>query len=371
MRILYYTYSLPVGGAETIVTEYLQKLKERGHEVSLVQDFYTDSFLTRRLRESGIPIYTLWKGNAGSSLGQKLKGAARAAGLFRRFNRVLRRTSPDIVHLHGCPDHMDKLDFPPNRIFYTFHSELHRNLRMIGSDNQARLQALCDRGATLSVLTEHCARECRELFHTDRVLRVPNGVDFGKVRKETYDRDRLEALFGIPKDRFLVGTLGRLDPVKNHERMISIFRAVKTQCPEAALLIVGGDRDGRMKRLKALAEELGIGPDVYFTGQRQDGDAILAAMDRFLLTSKSESFSLVTIEAQALGVPCVVSDAVPEEVACKGCTRMPLAASDEAWAKAILAPASDQCIGKPEQFDLDTVIGQLEKSYREKSDAIP
>ena len=371
MRILYYTYSLSVGGAETVVTEYLQKLQSRGHEVFFMQDFSTDSFLTQRLKDSGIPIYTLWKGDLASPLGKKIKGAARAVGLYHRFNHILHQITPDIVHLHGCPDHMDKLDFPPERIFFTFHSELHRNLKILGSSNQARLQRLCDRGATLSVLTEDCARECRELFHTDRVLCIPNGVDFGKVREHIYDREQLNTLFGIHKDRFLVGTLGRLDPVKDHERMLSIFRAVKKRCPEAALLIVGGDRDGRMERLKALAEELGIGQDVYFTGQRQDGDAILAAMDRFVLTSKSESFSLVTIEAQVLGVPCIVSDAVPAEVACRGCTRVPLAASDETWAEAILAPGRDEAAGKLERFDLNAVIGRLEACYREKSDAIP
>ena len=366
MRILFYTYSLPVGGAETIVTEYLQKLKDRGHEVFLVQDFYTDSFLTQRLKNSGIPIYTLWKGNAASSLGKNMKRAARAVGLQGRFNGILRQVSPDIVHFHGCPDHMDKLDFPPERMFFTFHSELHRNLKILGSGNQTRLQALCDRGLTLCVLTEDCARECRALFHTDRVICIPNGVDFGKIRENTYDRQRLEALFGIPGDRFLVGTLGRLDPIKDHERLLSIFAALKKQCPQSCLLLVGGDQDGRMEALKNLAKELGIGPDVYFAGQRQDGDAILAAMDRFVLTSRSESFSLVTIEAQALGVPCIVSTAVPEEVACKNCTRLPLGASDEAWAQAILSPVSGQLTADLDQFDLNAVIDRLEESYRQR-----
>lgn len=366
MRILFYTYSLPVGGAETIVTEYLQRLQDRGHEVSLVQDFYTDSFLTQRLQNRGIPIYTLWKGNAGSPLGQNLKRAARAVGLQGRFNQVLHQVQPDIVHFHGCPDHMDRLDFPPERMFFTFHSELHRNLKILGSGNQARLQALCNRGLTLCVLTEDCARECRALFHTDRVVCIPNGVDFDKARSSTYSRAQLESLFGIPADRFLVGTLGRLDPIKEHERLLSIFASLKKQCPQSCLLIVGSDQDGRMDRLKALASELGIGQDVYFTGQRQDGDAILAAMDRFVLTSRSESFSLVTIEAQALGVPCIVSAAVPEEVACKACTRLPLNASDEVWVQAILAPASGQSAGSLDQFDLNAVIDRLEKSYRQR-----
>lgn len=364
MRILFYIYSLPVGGAEMIVTDYLEKLQGRGHEVCLVEDFHTDSFLPRRLLDKHIPVFTLWKGNISSPLGRRQKQAARMLGLYRRFNKVLKTWQPDIVHFHGCPDHMDRIAFPRERMFYTFHSELHRNLRILGEGNQARLQALCNGGLTVCALTEDCARECREIFHTDRVAYVPNGVDFGKVRSRIYDRAEIEALFGIPRDRFLVGTLGRLDPVKEHERLLAIFREVQARRRDASLLVVGGDCGGRLEKLQALARELGIEKNVVFTGQRQDGDAILAAMDRFVLTSRTESFSLVSIEAQALGVSCVLSDAVPKEVACENCLRLSLSESDGTWAQAILDGPQRATAGDLSAFDLNRVMDTLEKVYR-------
>lgn len=366
MRILFYIYSLPVGGAEMIVTDYLEKLQSRGHEVCLVEDFHTDSFLTQRLLDKSIPVFTLWKGNISSPLGRRQKQAARMLGLHRRFDRILKTWQPDIVHFHGCPDHMDRLSFPRERMFYTFHSELHRNLRILGEGNQARLQTLCNGGLTICALTEDCARECREIFHTDRVVYVPNGVDFSKVRSRTYSRTEIEALFGIPQDRFLVGTLGRLDPVKEHERLLAIFREVWQRRKDAVLLVVGGDCGGRLEKLPALARELGLAQNVVFTGQRQDADAILAALDRFVLTSRTESFSLVSIEAQALGVPCILSDAVPKEVACENCLRLSLSESDSTWAQAILAPPSGTHTGSLGAFDLDAVIDTLEKTYRSR-----
>ena len=363
MRILFYIYSLPVGGAEMIVTDYLEKLQGRGHEVCLVEDFHTDSFLTQRLLGKNIPIYTLWKGNAASALGRREKQAARVLGLYRRFNRVLQDWKPDIVHFHGCPDHMDRLSFPRERMFYTFHSELHRNLNILGSANTARLQTLCSQGLTLCALTKDCARECREIFDTDLVEYVPNGVDFAKVRSRIYGRAEIEALFGIPRDRFLVGTLGRLDPVKEHERLLAIFREVQARRRDANLLVVGGDCGGRMEKLKALAQELGIGKNVVFAGQRQDADAILAAMDRFVLTSRTESFSLVSIEAQALGVSCVLSDAVPKEVACENCLRLSLSESDDTWVQAILDGPQRASAGDLSAFDLNRVTNTLEQVY--------
>lgn len=364
MRILFYIYSLPVGGAEMIVTDYLEALQSRGHEVALAEDFHTDSFLTRRLLDKNIPIYTLWKGNAASPLGRRQKQAARVLGLYRQFNQVLKDWQPDVVHFHGCPDHMDKLSFPRERMFYTFHSELHRNLKILGEGNQARLQTLCNGGLTLCALTEDCARECREIFHTDRVEYVPNGVDFNKVRSRTYDRAEIETLFGIPRDRFLVGTLGRLDPVKEHERLLAIFRQVLSCREDSALLVVGGDCGGRLEKLQTLARELGIEQNVVFTGQRQDGDAILAALDRFVLTSRTESFSLVSIEAQALGVSCILSDAVPKEVACENCLRLSLSESDDTWARAILDGPQKAAAGDLSAFDLNRVMDTLERVYQ-------
>ena len=365
MRILYYAYSLSVGGAETVVAQYLQKLRQEGAEVLLVQDTYTDSFLTRELEAQGIPIVTLWKGGTASKLGQTAKRAARGIGLYRTFNRAIRNFRPDIIHFHAFPDHMDRLEFPRERMFFTFHSELSRNLRLLGEGNQALLQKCADNGLSFCALTEACQTEIREIFHTDRVFYVPNGIDFQAIRSRRYSREDIAARFGIQKNRFLVGSVGRLHPVKNHERMLSIFRKVKDLRPDAVLLLVGGDMEGRMDKLRTLAARLGLEDAVIFTGERPDADQILSAMDCFLLTSLSESFSLVSIEAQALDVTCVLSDAVPESVACQNCVRLSLEAPDERWAEAVVGAESVPTIGNLENYDLNAVVDRLMQIYRD------
>ncbi len=364
MRILYYIYSLSIGGAETIVAEYLEQLRKRNAEVLLVQDYRTESFLTRALEEQGIPIVTLWPGSGDSKLGLAAKKAARGVGLYRGFNKAIRDFRPDVIHYHAFPDHIDRLDFPRDRMFYSFHSALERNLRMLGEKNVTLLQSLSDGGMTFCGLTEDYAKEIGARFHTDRVLCIPNGLDFDRIRSERYSRAELCSLFGIPEDAFLLGTVGRLHPVKNHERMLSILGEVRKTWPDARLLIVGADQDGRGALLRQKAAELGIEDALVLAGERRDADAILAAMDCFLMTSHSEALPLVAIEAQVQGVKCVFSDAVPQSVACQNCIRLGLEAPDSAWAEAVLhSPALPGSTEALDAYNVQTVIEKLLRVY--------
>lgn len=366
MRVLFYTYSLCVGGAEVIAAEYLLMLKERGLEVGLVEDFRSDTFLSRKLADSGIPVYTLWNGNVDAPFGWKRKAIARKAGLWRGFNRILRRFHPDVLHFHGMPDHMERLDFPANRMLYTFHSEIRRNLESLGPKNTAVLREMNRQGLLLCALTQAAAEDVRGIFDTRRVFCVPNGMNYDEIRTQRYTRAQLSQLLGIPETGFLLGTVGRLHPVKNHERALRIFREVKKISPDARLVLVGGDWDGRMAKLQAQAREYGIEGDVFFTGVRQDAAAITAAMDCFFLTSLSESFGLVALEAQAQGVRCVCSQVVPQECLCRqDAVGLSLEEADLSWAEAILhGNRKNPNPGDFDIFEIHHVIDSLVETYQ-------
>ena len=93
---------------------------------------------------------------------------------------------------------------------------------------------------------------------------------------------------------------------------------------------------------------------------RDDATAIISCLDVFILPSFSESFSLATIEAQALGIKCVVSETVPNEVICNSnCIRLSLNESNESWAESILIDSQNVCDGDIYKFDKKNVISQL------------
>jgi glycosyltransferase involved in cell wall biosynthesis len=146
-----------------------------------------------------------------------------------------------------------------------------------------------------------------------RVTVVPNGVDLAAFRPGLGGA-RVRGELGIPPEARLVGTVGRLHPVKGHDLFLRAAAEVATAFPTAHFLLVGGgEAEGE---LKALAAQLGLDPRVHFAGHREDIPEILPALDCFVLASREEPFGRVLVEAMAAGLPVVAArvGGVPEIV---------------------------------------------------------
>ena len=126
-----------------------------------------------------------------------------------------------------------------------------------------------------------------------------------------------------------MGTVARLDPIKNHEMMIRSLKAVQALHPDTYLIIVG---DGpERQRLQCLASDFQLGRHVIITGYREDTEAFYKIMDLFLLTSFSEGMAMTLLEAMACGLPCVATDVGGNaEVVCGGLTGLIIPSGDEA-----------------------------------------
>ena len=110
----------------------------------------------------------------------------------------------------------------------------------------------------------------------------------------------------LPESAFLVGSIGRLDELKNYDVLIAALGQLKDSLPEVHLAVLG---DGpRKERLKALAEELGVAERVHLLGFRNRPESFLAALDVFALPSKYEGMSNVVLEAMSSGLPIVCAD---------------------------------------------------------------
>jgi glycosyltransferase involved in cell wall biosynthesis len=124
--------------------------------------------------------------------------------------------------------------------------------------------------------------------------------------------DRFRSLHGIRRDAFVVGTLGRLVPVKRHDRLLRLVAALRRRGLDAQALVVGGDDEGfapgHEASLRRLADELGLDGDAIFTGHTRATGACLAAMDVFVSSASDEGFGAAVAEALAAGVPVVAVD---------------------------------------------------------------
>jgi glycosyltransferase involved in cell wall biosynthesis len=144
---------------------------------------------------------------------------------------------------------------------------------------------------------------------------IPSGVDTD-VFRPTAARGEAKTRLGLPGAGPVIGTVGRLEPRKGTATLVEAVAVLRNGGHHDAMLVVVGD--GPLRReLGAAAERLGIQEHVRFLGDRGDVDAVLAALDVFVLPSRTEGMSNALLEAMAMAHP-VVATAVggtPEVVA--------------------------------------------------------
>lgn len=152
------------------------------------------------------------------------------------------------------------------------------------------------------------------------------------------DRDAVRQELNIPLDAFVVGHVGRFVEPKNHLFFVDIAAEIVKREPAAYFLLVG---DGPLRtKIEEKVARMDLAEHFIFTGVRSDIPRLmLGAMDVFLFPSLYEGLGLVLVEAQAAGLPSVVSDVVPEEAAVikPSVQSLSLAQSVPIWADAVLA----------------------------------
>lgn len=178
---------------------------------------------------------------------------------------------------------------------------------------------------------------------------LPNSINAADYRFSDEKRIRVREMLDL-RDLFVVGHVGRLCKEKNHVFLFEIFREIQKLEPRSILLIVGS---GELENaLKHEVKRKKIQDCVKFLGNREDVSDIMAAMDVFVLPSLYEGLPVSIIEAQAAGLPCVVSDVVTKELAITDLvTYQPLHFTPEAWARHVLQICSrDNCRDRYEEI---------------------
>jgi glycosyltransferase involved in cell wall biosynthesis len=141
---------------------------------------------------------------------------------------------------------------------------------------------------------------------------IPNAIDISAYENFPKNaRKLLRKELNFPKKGPLIGHIGRFDKVKNHDFLIKIFARYHKQNPHSNLVLVG---EGPLEnKTKNLVNRNDLDENVHFLGVRSDIPKILMCLDLLLLPSISEGLGIVLVEAQAAGIPCIASTAVPKE----------------------------------------------------------
>ena len=260
---------------------------------------------------------------------------------YKRFMTDLLRNNPDIkiVHSHNGAMGYYALQSAkdaglPIRIAHAHNTKILR-------DSKYPLKVVCKallRGAATDYWS--CGRDAGIFYYGEKRWKASgfilhNAIDLPRFQFQPEVRRRIRELHHL-EECFVVGHVGRFNQQKNHTRLLDIFAAVAKAAPDARLALIGVGELEQATQEKARA--LGIQDQVLFLGQMANVNEWYQAMDCFVLPSLFEGLPVMGIEAQAAGLPSFFSDQVTDEVlllpdAC----RVPLQASDEEWARRILA----------------------------------
>jgi glycosyltransferase involved in cell wall biosynthesis len=205
----------------------------------------------------------------------------------------------------------------------------------------------------------------------DRRRMVYSGRDFSPYDAPV-DAAEVRASLGLPVDAFVLGHIGRFYWRKNHPFVVEVAAALFERLPDARLLLVGDGPD--QSAIEALVAARGLSSRVVFAGARSDVPRLIkGAMDAFVFPSHHEGLGMVVVEAQAAGLPCVISDALPEEIdVVPGLIhRLPLDAGPARWAEHILqlsgapAPSPDEAYRAvcASDFDIGRSMARLCEVY--------
>lgn len=330
--ILHVLGSLGRGGIETWLVRLLQRSPELASRSRLCLTAVapgSPGVYAEEVRALGIPIH-------------HVRFSAPGFGFIRSLAGLMRQTTPRVVHSHlntfsGYAILAAWRAGVPRRIAH-YHAQkpAHRGWAKEGYATLAR--TFERRLATDIVAVSQAVLRSYDDMRQDATV-VPLGIDTAPYL-EAPSRDIARHELGLSMDSFVVGCVARLDGVKNQEFLLHVHLALLEQEPKAVLVLVG---DGPMRQeLQHRVDELGLGDSVRILGQRDDVASLLPAFDVFALPSLLEGFAMAVLEAQAAGLPCVVSTGVPGEAAVQTerVRRLPLAQPVTEWAEALLKMGS-------------------------------
>jgi len=293
IKVLYVIWSLDQGGAEQVVLNLVAGLDRPKFEpmISCLNEKGRYAF---RAEAAGIKIEALGK-----------KGRV-DLGFLARFTGLIRREKIALIHSHlftsnlwgriaawltGVPIVTTEHNVDQWKKPYHFWMD--------------RIMA----GVSRKVI---CVSRKVEEFYLKKVpeLRsktavIYNGID-AALFKPDGKRDKARERLGIPKDRFLAGTVGRLVPQKRQKDFIEAVAKLKKAGLNIGGILIG---DGPQRpELEKKVRALGLEREIIFTGFCDDTPALYAAMDAFVLCSEREGFPMTVLEAMAAGVPVVATD---------------------------------------------------------------
>ena len=305
IRVALVIARLNIGGPATHVVQLAAGLPAERFDVRLIAG--------REGRGEGSMRYLADKAGITPTWIQELSPAMAPSNIiaFYKISRLIRNWRPDVVHTHTAmagalgrtAAHLAGVPV----VVHTFHGHVLRGY--FSPPAQALFRAIERSLARHSDLLITLSTSLREdlvglgVAPREKIQVIPLGMEFEALLDAPRRLGELRRELGISEEVPLVGSVGRLVPIKNHALLLRAARRMVDLGTSAQFVIVG---DGELRtQLVQLSAELGLATRVHFLGWREDLAPIYSDLDLLVLTSENEGTPVAVLEAMAAGVPVV------------------------------------------------------------------
>jgi glycosyltransferase involved in cell wall biosynthesis len=283
------------GGLEMVAMENSLKLQEYGYSVTLMCT--KNSILESKALKKGLDTLPVF------STDSKIPSSV------LKLKKYLRTINPDIIHSHNSHDlwiltPAIKASGCKAKLFLTKHvasgikktDYLHKML-------YKKVNAVFAISGYIKTSVINTTPVIEEKIYV-----LPNGVDLSRFDRTKYNRSEVCSNFHIPRGLFVIGMVGRITPGKGHAEFIEAAKILNEKYPGRLFFLIVGSSDEKEQdfgnKIKALAEGTG---NIIFTGQIDEPQKLMSAMDILAFPSHDESFGRVIIEAMAMALPVAAS----------------------------------------------------------------
>ena len=204
----------------------------------------------------------------------------------------------------------------------------------------------------------------KKAYGNGGVYILRNALDIDLYKFDMDERNKIRRSLGISDSTLVVGHIGRFNEQKNHAYLVQIFNKLQQFRPDSRLILVGNGN--LIEKIKGLVQSYCITDKVIFTGVRKDINKMMSVFDVFVFPSFYEGMPNVIIEAQASGLPCVLSDTITKEADITGLLKYEsLNVSPEIWAKDAIEAAEKERIDTKQKliqagYDIESCTRKFE-----------
>lgn len=306
IKVLHIMNGANLGGISTVVLNLYQQMDRELFQFDLALYNEVIGVNGEKLRQLGSNIFVL-----------PLKSRSAIKYTYKLY-RIIKKEEYDVVHVHQnytsfFPIIISTMCGIKKRIAHA-HTTQDISSRKLGFFKVVFSRLITPIFATNLIA---CTYDAGKMVFGEKALKsnkfsvIYNGIDLNSYKFDMRIRNEVRRELNL-EDKFIIGNVGNLDKVKNHEYLLTIVSELIKTNKNWHLLIIGSGK--LLNSLKEKALNLGVSNYVSFLGQRKDVNRLLQAMDVFAIPSLFEGFSIAGLEALTSGLPTILSDKIPNDL---------------------------------------------------------